>query len=94
MLFVSIVFLDRVDHRYAVFDWREGLDIVDRVEDESASGSEGSAAFEYFKPDFFWRSKWKRLLGVNACSPEGDAITVLSLEPFRIHAFCEALDGN
>src|SRR5689334_13337822 len=68
----SIELVDGIQHGHDVFHRRSGLDIVHRIEDETAAAGEDLATFEDLRAHLLRGSEGQRLLSIDAAAPEGE----------------------
>lgn len=82
-----------IEHGDEVFNGSARLHVVDGVKDESTVAGEDSTALQDLFSHLIWRGKWEHVLSVYAAAPERDAISVSTLQMFRIHSDGGTLHG-
>src|SRR6516165_6615897 len=80
-----IEFMDGIQHGDDVLHWSAGLQVVNRIEHESAAGREDLAAAQHFLAYFLRRTERQRLLCIHTAAPEHQSRAVLPLQLDRIH---------
>src|SRR5271157_2429105 len=75
----SVEFPNRVEHCDEILYGRACLQIVDRVEDKSASGREDFAPRKHLLADLLRRAKWQGPLRVHTAAPESNPLAKVIL---------------
>ena len=84
--------LKRLPHRHDVFGRHFGLDVVDRVEDESTAGHERLDVAADVPANFVRGAVREDRLGLDPTAPEGDVAAEIPLQRRRLHALGRHVD--